>query len=95
MLFEDMGQVLPRSQPEPRYNYREWTDLVYKALQAKTDGLHASGFNVCYADGHAKWLPRDQAAKNVKFCADEGTYCLGDGAAFDLNLDSIDNPYKR
>ena len=95
MLFEDMGQVLPRSQPEPRYNYGEWTDLVYKTLQAKTDGLHASGFNVCYADGHAKWLPRDQSAKNVKFCADEGTYCLGDGAAFDLNLDSIYNPYKR
>lgn len=95
MLFEDTGQVLPRSQPEPRYNYGEWTDIVYSALQAKNGGLHGSGFNLCYADGHAKWINLDQAATNVPFCTNYGTYCLGDGATFNLNLNSIYNPYKR
>jgi prepilin-type N-terminal cleavage/methylation domain-containing protein/prepilin-type processing-associated H-X9-DG protein len=97
MLFEDMGQVLPRSQPAPRYNFGEWTDLAYSTFQEANYGLHShtDGFNLCYTDGHAKWIQRDQAARNVKFCADEGTYCLGDGATFNLQLDSIYNPYKH
>jgi prepilin-type N-terminal cleavage/methylation domain-containing protein/prepilin-type processing-associated H-X9-DG protein len=93
MLFEDTGQVLPRSQPEPRYNFQEWTDIVFSAIQNKTDALHAGGFNLCYADGHAKWIHRDQAANNVKFCANYGTYCMGDGPTFDRDLDSIFNPF--
>lgn len=97
MLFEDMGQVLPRSQPIPRFNYEQWTDLAYSTFLEKNFGLHShnEGLNICYADGHTKWLHRDQATRNVQFCADEGTYCLGDGSTFDKNLESIYNPYKH
>jgi len=97
MLFEDMGQVLPRSQPIPRYNVEEWQEVVYSTFQEKNYGLHShnNGFNLCYTDGHAKWITRDQAAKNIKVCGLDATYCLGDGPTFDTSLDSIYNPYKH
>ncbi len=97
MLFEDMGQVLPRSQPAPRYDFEGWSDVVYSTFQEKNYGLHShnNGLNLCYTDGHAKWITRDQATRNVKLCGKDGTYCLGDGPTFDTNLDSIYNPYKR
>lgn len=97
MMLEDQALTWSRSQAEPRWAGGHWMDPYSSSLTDINAQLHNGGFNIAYADGHAKWIKGSQAAKNL-FSWAANRYYIGSstGIGTDVtNVDSMYNPYRQ
>ncbi len=92
VMIQEQGTTWKRSQPIPRYIGGNWNDPVASLLFDANAKIHGGGFNINYADGHAKWIKGSQALKNLVMVGT--SYSLGNGVAAE-NRDSIYNPYRK
>lgn len=92
MEFEDTGQTWRNSQPFPRYS-GNWRDPVHTGLVDKSLQLHSDGMNMCFVDGHAKWIPA--SAVMVGTVYNPATKSYGFTSPFDKTANNLFNPYKQ
>ncbi len=98
MMFEDQALTWRRCQAEPRWANNRWQDPISSDLAKVNAKLHNGGFNITYADGHAKWIKGTTAVAGLKPYSGTNFFILGTstGTGDDVrNLESIFNPYRR
>jgi prepilin-type processing-associated H-X9-DG protein len=86
VLNQDQALTWGRSQPAPRWIGGNWCNVSSTESLTK---IHNQGFNVNFADGHAKWMKGTVARQGLDTNA-----CLGNGTTAQ-NRDSIYNPYRK
>lgn len=103
MMFEDQALTWNRCQAEPRWANNRWQDPLSSDLAKLDAKLHNGGFNITYADGHAKWIKGIAAVSlpgggTMKPYSGTNFFILGTstGTGTDVtSLDSIYNPYRK
>lgn len=93
MLY-DWATTWRRSQPGPRYRAASgWCNAI--SGQAQTF-IHSQGFNIAWADGHAKWIKYGAAYVGLNPAQFGGSACFpGTARGADVtNSPSIYNPFK-
>lgn len=93
MMMQDQAITWSRSQPAPRWIGNQWQNPLSGDLFDANAKIHTGGFNIAYADGHAKWIKGSQATANLT-AGSGGAYPLGVSPNLE-KLDSIYNPYRR
>lgn len=93
MMFEDTGQTWSNSQPFPRYSASRWRDPVHTGLVTQALQLHTTGMNMCFVDGHAKWIPATAVMGGTVYSASSKSY--GFAVPFDQTANNFFNPYKQ
>jgi prepilin-type N-terminal cleavage/methylation domain-containing protein/prepilin-type processing-associated H-X9-DG protein len=94
MLY-DWATTWRRSQPGPRWINNRWCNAI--SGQAQTF-IHNQGFNIAYADGHAKWAKTSWAEQGMTPTSSTTLpSCFPNtSAGTDVtNSQSIYNPYKQ
>jgi prepilin-type N-terminal cleavage/methylation domain-containing protein/prepilin-type processing-associated H-X9-DG protein len=86
VLNQDQALTWGRSQPAPRWIGGSWCNV--NSGEVFTN-IHNQGFNVNFADGHAKWMKASVARQGL-----DASACLGNGTAAQ-NRESIYNPYRK
>ena len=93
MLFEDTGQTWSNSQPFPRVTGSNtyWQDPVHTGLVNQSLQLHSTGMNMCFVDGHAKWVPATAVMGGM--ISSGGIWKFP--SPFDKTANNLFNPYKQ
>jgi prepilin-type N-terminal cleavage/methylation domain-containing protein/prepilin-type processing-associated H-X9-DG protein len=92
MMLQDQAITWSRSQPAPRWIGNQWQNPLSGDLFDVNARLHTGGFNIAYADGHAKWIKGSQATINLPVSG--GAYPLGVSPSLE-KLESIYNPFRK
>lgn len=93
MMFEDTGQTWSNSQPFPRYSASIWRDPVHTGLVTQSLQLHTNGMNMCFVDGHAKWITASAVMVGTVYNASSKSY--GFAVPFDKDANNYFNAYKQ
>lgn len=93
MMFEDTGQTWSNSQPFPRYLGSSWQDPVHTGLVNQSLQLHSTGLNMCFVDGHAKWIPASAVMAGMVPSGSPTIYKFP--SPFDKTGNNLFNPYKQ
>lgn len=100
MMWQDQALTWSRCQAAPRWTGGRWQDPISSDLGKYNAQLHNGGYNIAYADGHAKWIRGTVVSvdSGLKTYNGPNFFIMGKstGVGSDVtSLDSIFNPYRQ